>query len=300
MKRRNPHVKTLISIGGGSGSDEFPTLAESSSARQKFARQVRDFCDRHHFDGVDSQYISAPGDRRDLLRQIPSVDWEHPTTPTHGQNYLKLLIDVRAQLSTPKYLLTTALPTGEYCLRNIDLCCASQYLDFLNLMGYDFTGPWTEVAGHHAQLHEPKGSLMKSAHPELKKSCSRGVEDVLKTGFPCNKILLGIPAYARYFPKAVAAGQPSQNVAGEIDYCDLPGHWPKEATIDKELRAASFVDEEKGFVSFDVPATVALKARYANQMRLGGLFFWTGVGDRCDDMSLVEAGHCGLLTRYEP
>lgn len=53
LKRDNPHIKTIVSIGGGSHSKEFPALAASLEATQNFAIQVRDFCDRHQIYGVD-------------------------------------------------------------------------------------------------------------------------------------------------------------------------------------------------------------------------------------------------------
>jgi chitinase len=54
LKQENPSIRTLISVGGGSGSDEFPALAANPDARALFAQQIREFCDRHAFDGVDS------------------------------------------------------------------------------------------------------------------------------------------------------------------------------------------------------------------------------------------------------
>lgn len=55
LKSQHPHIKTLVSIGGGSSSKEFPALAASKTARQTFARQIKEFCDAHQFDGVDSE-----------------------------------------------------------------------------------------------------------------------------------------------------------------------------------------------------------------------------------------------------
>lgn len=60
LKRNNPKLKTIVSIGGGTGSKEFPALAASRDARETFARQVRQFCDRHEIDGVDSKMIFYP------------------------------------------------------------------------------------------------------------------------------------------------------------------------------------------------------------------------------------------------
>lgn len=68
--------------------------------------------------------------------------------------------------------------------------------------------------------------------------------------------------------------------------------------MDEGVAAASFVDSvgDKGFVSFDVPRTVRMKARYAKAMALGGLFYWHGAGDRFGEDSLVTAGRSELLS----
>lgn len=56
LKTENPHIKTIVSIGGGGSSNEFPGLAESEEARETFAQQIKEFCDAHQLDGVDSEY----------------------------------------------------------------------------------------------------------------------------------------------------------------------------------------------------------------------------------------------------
>ncbi len=55
LKQANPHIKTLLSIGGGTGSKEFPAVAVSPSLRAAFARSARQWVDRHSFDGIDSK-----------------------------------------------------------------------------------------------------------------------------------------------------------------------------------------------------------------------------------------------------
>ncbi len=222
------------------------------------------------------------------------VDWEHPSDPDEGTNYLHLLQTLRAHLPAPRYLLTTALPVAAYCLKHINLFAASHVLDFLNLMCYDFTGPWTEVSGHQAQLLPPPNP--DDVLPVLRRSSHHGIDYLVTHGFPRKKILMGIPAYARCFPGARAAGHPfRKDECSELDYCELPPEWVTSAKIEVELGAASYVDEGgKGFVSLDVPATVRQKAGYAKAMGIGGLFYWTGVGDVEGPNSLVAAGWAGL------
>ncbi|UNI17268.1 Chitinase [Purpureocillium takamizusanense] len=291
LKRRHPHIKTLVSVGGANASAEFPALAAREQSRRTFAAQIREFCDRHSFDGVD-------------------VDWEHPKTTEEGRDFVKLLHSIRRALPPPQYLLTTALPVGEYCLRNIDLAEASRHLDFLNLMAYDFTGPWTEVCGHHAQLRAGGGGGAGHhhhghhhyQHPDLATSGAAGVEYVISRRVPAGKILLGIPAYARFFPDAAEPGQGFGSGAGEIDYCDLPQEWIAKAHVDEARGAASLFEDGgdgggKRFFSFDVPRTVMAKARYTQDVGLGGLFFWNGAGDMTGELSLVKAAY-GVLVEH--
>lgn len=227
-----------------------------------------------------------------------AVDWEHPSTDEEGHNFVKLLESARNMLPRRKYLLSAALPVGQYTLKHIDLHAAGRQLDMLNLMGYDFMGAWTDVSGHHAQLYPP-GRNPDEVYPTLRKSVSGGVDYLVSRGFPAHKIIVGIPSYARFFPKATGPGQPFSARAGEMDYSDMDEAWVANAKVDCEAATASYVDgdeDERGFVSFDVPATVVAKARYVRSHGLGGLFYWTGVNDRDGNASLVAAGY-GALQR---
>lgn len=94
-------------------------------------------------------------------------------------------------------LLTSALPAGEWALKNIDLSKASQYLDYINLMTYDFSGPWSNLAGHHAQLYTPTRIYQDAACL----SCSSAVAYVLSKNVPAGKVILGeLYIFATFFP----------------------------------------------------------------------------------------------------
>lgn len=222
------------------------------------------------------------------------VDWEHPKNTQEGHDYVKLLQECRNVLPEDRYLLTTALPVGQYILKHIDLRAVSRLVNYINLMAYDFTGSWTSVSGNHAQLHSPRGGL-QSSYPELGVCATDGVEYILSKGFPSRKLVFGIPAYARYFPVAEGPGCSTEG-AGEMDYCEMPDEWVDDAAVEEGCVAAWYVDKssEKGYITFDVPRTVYMKAKYVAQKNLGGLFYWTGTGDKTGRLSLVAAGKRGL------
>ena len=115
-------------------------------------------------------------------------------------------------------------------------------------------------------------------------------------GVPSRKLLLGIPAYGRTFLGAKKVGEEFTGQGGEdgvFEYRDLPRPGTKEQ-VDTKVTAAYCVGGDGGFTTYDNPETVHLKAGFAKQSGLGGLFFWTGTGDAQGSRSLVEAGYKSL------
>lgn len=218
-----------------------------------------------------------------------TVDWEHPSNPQEGADYILLLDATRNFLPSPRYTMTTALPAGEWALANINIGMASTYVNFINLMAYDFSGPWSDTTGHQAQLFTPQRphnhAATVSGHSAVAYMHSQGV--------PLRKILLGIPAYGRSFLGADGVGQRYSGHAGQggtFDYNSLPRPGAQEL-VDREVVAAYCVSEEGGFVTYDNPETTQMKANFVKATRLGGLFYWTGPGDTRGSRSLVETGY---------
>ncbi len=53
LKLTNPHLKVLLSVGGASGSKEFPDVAASLDGRRKFAASCKILVDSFGLDGID-------------------------------------------------------------------------------------------------------------------------------------------------------------------------------------------------------------------------------------------------------
>ena len=231
-----------------------------------------------------------------MLNKLP-VDWEHPADAKQGQEYIALLAILRQYLPAPQYTLSSALPAGEWALQHINLGHAAQYLDMVNLMAYDYSGPWVNKCGHQAQLFTPH----VPHSPEAAISCHSAVSYMLRQGVPPNKILMGVPAYGRSFTGTMGVGHSFSGTAGEegtFEYRDLPRPGSVEH-VDEQIGAAYCVGEDGGFITYDTPQTVKMKAQYVRQNGLGGLFYWTGPGDASSitqqDRSLVFNGFLGLF-----
>ncbi|KAL8947136.1 MAG: hypothetical protein Q9222_006552 [Ikaeria aurantiellina] len=258
LKLKHPGLKTLLSIGGGGkGSDPFAGVASNPATQEKFANSAKTFLDSHGFDGLD-------------------IDWEHPSNAAQGADYTSLLATLRKHLPAPKYLLTSALPAGTWALQYIDLGKAASHMDYINLMAYDFAGPWTKLSGYQAQLHTPPKNS-----PDMRTSGRSAVQYLVSKKVPPSKIVLGIPAYGQSFLGAVQINAKFKGPGGEggtFEYTQLPRPGTQEK-VDKQAVAAYCVGGDGGLVTYDNAETVHIKGQYVREHKLGGMFYWTGAGD---------------------
>lgn len=269
LKQKHPHLQVILSIGGGNSPEVFPVVASSTLLRDNFARSARGLVEASGLDGID-------------------IAWEYPCDAKQGYDFLALLAAVRIHLPEDQFILTAALPANKAVLQFIDLAVISDYLDFVNLMAYDFFGAWTPKSGHHAQLY----NISKD-----ETSGSSGVSYLMSHGFPAQKILLGIPTYGRSFLHATGPGQKFRGGGGDdgtFEYNQLPRKGCKEV-VDKRHVAAQCIGADGGFVTYDNPDTVKVKAGFCKQKGLGGLFYWNGPADSKDkSRSLIAAGFRAL------
>ncbi|KAF7167981.1 hypothetical protein CNMCM5623_001175 [Aspergillus felis] len=269
LKAQYSKMKVILSVGGGGkGSENFAAVARSQTRLETFVRTAKELVDEFGLDGID-------------------IDWEHPSSPAEGSDYVRLLARLREVLPSPRYVLATCLPAGEWVLQNIDLCKAQNYVDLINIMAYDFSGPWTSETGHQSQLYSP------SRDPTGAISCQSAIAYVIAQGVNPKKVLLGIPAYGRSFLGSNHIGQRYSGCGGEdgvFDYCDLPRPGAKEY-YDEKFGAAWCVGGDGGFVTYDTPETVQQKAKFATMTKLGGLFYWHIGGDARGTRSLIETGY---------
>ena len=201
---------------------------------------------------------------------------------------MHLLQVIREYLPVDQFTVCTAWPAGQWALRHIDVFRAQKYLDFINLMDYDFSGPWSNASGHHAQLYAPQ-----TPHPDPDaQSCQLAVDHLFSRKVDPRKIVLGIALYGRAFPGTTGVGQKFTSGDGQavtFDYADLPRPGTQEQ-VDRSLGAAYCVSDDGGFISYDNHDTATMKAHYVLDRGLGGLFYWACTMDAEKPRSLVEAG----------
>ena len=295
LKEINPSLKVLVSVGGWTWSTHFSEVASTKAKREVFAKSAVDFLLKYKLDGID-------------------VDWEYPNQSGAGNlygpqdidNFTLLLKEMRVQLDVQsekdgrggdeKYLLTIATGGDKAFVENTKLGEVQQYLDFINIMTYDFYNGWHHTTGHHANLtvaHNDPADELKSIFASVKGHVSAGV--------PIEKINLGIPFYGRkwegveavnngLFQKAETVGMIefyrtiAQDCLKNSDYQQL---WDSSTQV-----PYLWNEKERVFISYENQRSIKLKIDYLKKAGLGGVMFWEYSDDYQSE--LLDAVYEGL------
>jgi chitinase len=89
---------------------------------------------------------------------------------------------------------------GTERIADMDLPGMTIYLDWFNVMTYDFHGGWESTTGHNAPLYKNDTETASDIAPSFIKSkynCDAAIQAYLAAGVPSNKILMGLPLYGR-------------------------------------------------------------------------------------------------------
>ncbi|MEM6345257.1 MAG: glycoside hydrolase family 18 protein [Bacteroidota bacterium] len=276
LKRYNPHLQILLSVGGWAWSDGFSDAALTDSSRHLFARSAVRVMKHFQLDGIDIdwEYPAQPGD-------------DNPHRPEDTQNYTLLLQTLRQYLEAQSlvdnrppnkaYLLTVATAASQSFLDLTEMDQAIQYLDFVNVMTYDFYGAWTPQTGHHANLRPSDTTAM------IERSAQQAITEHLAAGIPKEKLVLGAAFYGRGWtgvkPEKQGLHQPYDGEALSAAYKELVADFARlEGTLslwDSTAQTPFLWNEaQRTFYSYEDTLSLRLKANYVQNQGLGGMMFW--------------------------
>jgi len=269
IRRANPEIRILLSIGGW-GAGGFSEAAASESGRRQVAASAVDAMVKLGLDGLD-------------------LDWEYPcyaeagitASPADRKHFTKLIwafrdaLNQTGQASHRRYLLTIAAGADQYYVDGTEMDQVQAALDLVQLMTYDMRGGFQTLTGHHTNLFTSTGDLFRI-------SADASVRLFHQAGVPLDKIVIGSAFYARKWKDVpdinhgmlqmtpsfgAAGGGYGELVEHFIDKNDYRRYWDDEAK-------APWLFNGNTFISYDDPESIRHKCAYVRQRGLAGIMYW--------------------------
>jgi GH18 family chitinase len=269
LKKQNPALKIVISIGGWTWSGKFSDAVLTDTSRAAFAASAADIVRKYDLDGVDIdwEYPGRPGLEGNIYR------------PEDKQNFTLMFRDLRHALDSIKqqthkdYLLTTAVGGFASFLDNTEMGKAQQYLNYVNLMTYDFSDT---VATHHTNLYN--SNLYKT-----QKYADNAVNAFIAAGVPANKLVMGLAFYGRVYN---LSSDTKRGIGEKILNRDRGKGYStiKDSLVnrngyvryhDRKAKASYLYNASKRqFITYDDEWSVKKKCKYVLSKKMGGVMFW--------------------------
>jgi chitinase len=277
LKKINPDLKILISIGGWTWSKNFSDAVLTDTSTQNFALSAVAIVSKYNLDGID-------------------IDWEYPGMmgdsniyrPEDKQHYTLLFKDLRQGLDSLnyithiKYYVTTAVGGSQDYINHTEMDKVQEYTDYINVMSYDYAGGSDPISGHHTNLYTSSGdSNQYSAH--------RSIQTFIAAGVPPAKIVIGIAFYGKGWQMESADNNGLYRKAlkpapgGGFTYLkdSLVNKNGYKQYWDTEAKAHYlFNSEKKIFISYDDERSVKDKCKYVKRHHLAGAMFWEYNSDK--------------------
>ncbi|PON38032.1 Mitogen-activated protein kinase kinase kinase [Parasponia andersonii] len=282
VKRRNPAIKTLLSVWNGQ-AETYKAIVGDKGNYSVLSSMVDKPSNRKSF--IDSSIKTA------RLYGFEGVDlfWLYPNSTSDMSNVGILLDEWRAAVDSEsrnstqsKLVLTMALryvPDGKSMSYPIE--SLKRNLDWGHVVAYDYHLPTKEnVTGAHAALYDPYSH----------KNTDYGVRKWLSSGFPSEKLVLGLPfhgyAWTLANPKANnGVGSPASSLAvtqdGSMSYQYIK-RYTRSYRAEIVYNASYVVNYcviGATWIGFDDVEAVKAKITYAKEKKLLGYNVFQVIND---------------------
>lgn len=285
LKKRHPHLKVLVALGGWGGCETCSDVFSTEIGRKEFALSVASLLEQYSIDGID-------------------IDWEspviggynnHKASEADKDNFTAMIQELRSALPDDKEICFDANSFKEFINRSIDWNNVMPYVNFVNLMTYGLPSNKRGHTGHHSAL---------CSSPFQYESIDLAIQRLDSLNIPKNKIVIG----AAFYSFVVGEIDSIMNGLGRkgkfisnMTYKELSEQYTEsqgyEYHWDNTAKAPFLYNKTKKiFVTYDDKTSVTLKTEYAIKNRLGGIMFWKLNGDRYTN-GLLDAIHTTISVK---
>jgi len=275
LKKKDPELKTLIAIGGWSfGTRLFKEMSSTAANRKTFIDSTISFVRSHGYDGLD-------------------VDWEYPDA-SDKENFVQFLKEIRQAFEQesvssgkPRLLITIAGSAGLGTIQvGYDIPNIAKYIDFIDLMTYDYHGAWETHTGLVAPLFSrPDDDATTKAW-----NVNFTALYWASMGMPRNKIVIGIPFYGRGWkladplmsgvnaptsgPSPPAHYTLQSGIAAYYEICGLVNEEGTKRTLDPYQYEPYIATSDGIWMGYDDTESIIYKMNWLKQNGFGGAMIW--------------------------
>ncbi|XP_050418675.1 chitinase-3-like protein 2 [Patella vulgata] len=288
LKLKNGELKTLLSVGGQNAkSKTFAALSSKAQNIEHFAKTSAKFLRDNGFDGID-------------------VDWEYPgETENTKQQFTALLRGLREEFERetkesgkPRLIISIAAPAGKKRIHDgYEVEQISKYVDYINIMAYDYFGPWNKIAGFNSPLN-PRTSDPRFSD-QLNQKWSVG--EWLRNKAHKEKIVVGMTGAGASFTLNdssvfdVGATVDGGGTTGTLYLIEGRLVYPEICEMIKQGATVKYDDEQevpyayKGnqWVGYDDTRSIQAKVKWMLAEGYAGAMFWSM------DFDDFAGNHCG-------
>jgi len=308
MKKANPNLKVLPSVGGWTLSDPFYHM-DNKVLRDRFVGSVKEFLKTWKvFDGVDIDWEFPGGGGENTSLGNPQTD---KATYTALMRELRAMLNELSAETGRTYELTSAIGSGVDKIEDADYTTVQQYVDHIFLMSYDYYGGWSNTdLGHQTALY---GASWK---PDTNYTTDNAVKAMLAQNVQPGKIVVGAAMYGRGWTgvhgytgdnpfTGTATGKiPGTWEPGIVDYRaianQMKGKPGWEYKYDAAAEAPYLFNKTTGeLLSYDDARSVHAKGKYVLDKNLGGLFAWSIEADNGDILNAMNESLLGSGTHSD-
>ncbi|XP_065322337.1 acidic mammalian chitinase-like [Gordionus sp. m RMFG-2023] len=261
FKDKFPNVKIILSVGGaGNYSIPFNDIVSSKNRINNFAENAKNLLLSNNFDGLD-------------------LDWEY--AGVNQKNGFMLLIKTlaikfKSDLKKPLLLLAAVSSSRNQIIKSYNIREMNKYLDYFNLMSYDFHGSWGNTVNHNSPLRSNDMLSLEYA-----------LNYYILNGASVDKINIGLAFYGRSFtlkdPNQTSPGSPSVkkpaplagNITSESGYLayfeikDL--NWTEKWD---DFAKVPYTFKGRDWISYDNLRSYSYKIKYSCLKKVRGYMLW--------------------------